>query len=135
MKIEKIPIEKIVIKERVREELGDMEVLKNSIRKYGLLNPVLVDQNYRLIAGERRLRAAKELGFTTIDANVVPEQKPLVRFDMEMQENLARKEFTEAEINKSIEMKKKLLRKPWYVRLSEFFKRMWAALVSLFQRK
>lgn len=134
MKVEKIPIEQIQIKDRVREDLGDMEVLKNSIRKYGLLNPIMVDQHYRLIAGERRLRAARELGFTTIDANIVPEQTPLVRFDMEMQENLARKEFTEAEINKSIEMKKKLLRKPLWQRVAAFFKKLWTAFLALFRK-
>lgn len=51
------------------EELND---LKNSIAEYGVLQPILVkkDRNgsYFLIAGERRLRAAKLAGLTKIPA-------------------------------------------------------------------
>lgn len=51
------------------EELND---LKNSIAKYGVLQPIIVKKNkngtYFLIAGERRLRAAKLAGLTRIPA-------------------------------------------------------------------
>jgi ParB family chromosome partitioning protein len=135
MRIEKIPIDKIKVTNRVRTDFGDMETLKNSIRKYGLLNPVLIDADYNLIAGARRLRAAKDLGFTVIDSSMVEEKSKLVRFDMEMQENLVRKDFTEEEINRSIEMKKRLLRKPWYMQIWLFFKRLFEAFLSLFRKK
>ena len=51
-----------------------LEELKASIRQAGLLQPVVVrpapngDDSYELIAGERRLRACKELGWERIPA-------------------------------------------------------------------
>lgn len=51
-----------------------MEELKESVRAYGVLQPVLVrrlpEGGYELIAGERRLRAAKLAGLTEIPAIV-----------------------------------------------------------------
>ncbi|MGE5660044.1 MAG: ParB/RepB/Spo0J family partition protein [Actinomycetota bacterium] len=47
-----------------------MAQLVASVREHGILEPVLVrpleDGNYELIAGERRFRAAQEVGLTTI---------------------------------------------------------------------
>ena len=43
--------------------------LANSIKTYGIINPILVrkkDDKYEIIAGERRFRAAKLLGLTEI---------------------------------------------------------------------
>jgi len=36
-----------------------MDALKESLRMYGLLNPITLNDNNELIAGERRLQAAK----------------------------------------------------------------------------
>lgn len=135
MRIEKVPISKIKVEERIREDFGDMEALKTSIRKYGLLSPVLVDADYMLIAGARRLRAAREIGLTVIDAAVVREKSRLVKFDLELQENLVRKDFTQAEIDKSIEMKKRLMHRPWYRKLWETVKGAFDSFVSLFRRR
>jgi ParB family transcriptional regulator, chromosome partitioning protein len=135
MKIQKVRVDQIKVMERVREEYGDMETLKNSIRKYGLLNPVIIDTKFNLIAGAIRLRAAKELNFTEIDASIIDEATRLVQFDMEMQENLVRKDFTEEEIHKSIEMKKRLLRKPLFTRFLEWIKRIFRSIASIFRKK
>ncbi len=54
--------------------LNELEELKASIQRDGILQPVLVRErggNYELIAGERRLRAAKDLGLTAVPAVVV----------------------------------------------------------------
>ena len=56
-----VNINDIKIKKRVRRDLGDLEALKNSLRTYGLLNPITINGKYELIAGERRLQAAKQL--------------------------------------------------------------------------
>lgn len=48
-----------------------LDELKDSIRQYGVLQPILVkksDKGYELIAGERRYRAAKLAGLKTIPA-------------------------------------------------------------------
>lgn len=59
-------------KEFSRSALYD---LANSIKEYGILQPITVrplrgEQSYELIAGERRLRAAKIAGLTTVPAIV-----------------------------------------------------------------
>ena len=46
--------------------------LENSIRQFGFVSPVLVDEHYVLIAGEGRWKAAKSLGLKSIPAIVIP---------------------------------------------------------------
>jgi ParB family chromosome partitioning protein len=58
-----------------RREFNDAELreLEESMRTSGLLQPITVrarDDAFELIAGERRLRAAKRLGWTTVPALV-----------------------------------------------------------------
>ncbi|HBY58033.1 MAG TPA: chromosome partitioning protein ParB [Candidatus Atribacteria bacterium] len=48
-----------------------MEELKESIKKHGLIQPIVVREvatGYELVAGERRLRAAREIGIKRIPA-------------------------------------------------------------------
>lgn len=57
-----------------RQTFGDeaLEALARSIREVGVLQPIVVrkgdDQGYELVAGERRLRAARMAGLATIPA-------------------------------------------------------------------
>jgi N6-adenosine-specific RNA methylase IME4 len=68
----KIHIADVVIGERHRKDLGDLEQLAASIRAQGLLQPIGVTQDKVLVFGERRLRAcAGILGWTEIDARIV----------------------------------------------------------------
>ena len=43
-----------------------LQKLINAIKKFGFTNPLLVDKQLRIIAGELRLLAAKKLGFCQI---------------------------------------------------------------------
>ena len=52
---------------------SELSELKESLAEHGLIQPIVVRQNgerYEIIAGERRFRAAKECGWTTIPAIV-----------------------------------------------------------------
>ncbi len=55
---------------RLEFDEGALEELKESVRNFGVLQPLLVrklpDGGYELIAGERRLRAAKLAGLTEV---------------------------------------------------------------------
>jgi len=135
MRIERIPIETIKLVDRVREDYGDIEALAASLKMSGLHVPIIVDENHRLLAGGRRLQAARMLGWTTIDACIAEGLSPLQKLDIEVQENLMRKDFTEAEVNKSIEMKKRLMRRPWYLRLWECIKKLFSSFMALFKRR
>ena len=59
----KVPLDAIVIRERVREEIGSLDSLMTSLDKHGQLNPVTITRDNELVAGHRRLLAAQELGW------------------------------------------------------------------------
>jgi len=65
-----LPIEAIVVGDRVREDYGEIDRLASSLRKWGQLLPIIVDQEYRLCDGGRRMRAAAAAGLTEIAASV-----------------------------------------------------------------
>jgi len=60
-----------------------LQKLKNAINKVGYVNPVLLDEKHNIMAGELRLLAAKELGFTQIPAiileNLTEEEAEAIR--------------------------------------------------------
>lgn len=93
-----IPIDSITIPERVRKDLGDLQPLMDSLRRVGQLNPITVSPSYDLIAGHRRLTAATNLGWKTIDAVVVTGLDETRRLEMELEENIYRKDFTPDEV-------------------------------------
>src|SRR6516162_8097907 len=59
-----IPIDSIRVGPRHRRDMGDIAGLAASIAELGLLHPVVIRPDGFLIAGERRLRAARKLGWT-----------------------------------------------------------------------
>jgi ParB family chromosome partitioning protein len=77
-----------------------IEELANSIREKGVIQPVLVrsidGENYELIAGERRLRAAKHLGLTEIPA-IVRRVADADLLEMSIIENIQREELNAVE--------------------------------------
>jgi ParB family chromosome partitioning protein len=66
-----MPVADIKVGKRIRKDMGDIEGLAESIEDIGLLNPISVDEDGRLLAGARRLAACKRLGWKTIPVNVV----------------------------------------------------------------
>lgn len=76
--VKEIPIDFIVLnpyQPRKNIDSESLEELASSIREVGVLQPILVrevgDNRYELIAGERRWRAARLAGLTSIPAMVV----------------------------------------------------------------
>ena len=116
-----VSIKDIKVKRRVRKDLGNLEDLKDSLRRYGLLNPITLNSKYQLIAGERRLEAAKAIGWTSINANIIDNLTPLSQLEMELEENNQRKEFTDEEL---LEGYKRLAR----LRNPSPLRRLWNAL-------
>lgn len=66
-----LPIDAIEVVDRHRRDLGDLAALAESIRSVGLLHPVVVTPAWRLVAGQRRLEACRQLGWTEIPASTV----------------------------------------------------------------
>lgn len=73
--------------------MGDMQALQDSIQANGLLQPIGVDKDRRLVFGGRRLAACKALGLVTIEAKVVDCDALIAEND----ENEMRKAFTVSE--------------------------------------
>jgi ParB family transcriptional regulator, chromosome partitioning protein len=91
----KLPITKIRVRNRYRKTLGDIQSLAASIKELGLLHPIVVRPDGRLIAGERRLAACKLLGWKSVPVTYV-NLKEVVRG--EFAENAYRKDFLPSEI-------------------------------------
>lgn len=107
-----IPIDDIFIGKRRRKDYGDIEELKKDLVNNGQIQAVTVcppteedlsdpdynGQSWSLVAGGRRLRAARELGWTTIralDRERMDEHKRRV---LELAENLMRKDMSFVEV-------------------------------------
>jgi ParB family chromosome partitioning protein len=69
-----MPIASIKIGERIRKDMGDIDALAESIADLGLLNPITVAPDGKLLAGERRLEACKKLGWDTVPVTVKEER-------------------------------------------------------------
>lgn len=80
--------------ERQRHDLQNIEVLADSIRRLGLIHPVVIDRENNLVAGERRLTACRSLGWTNINAQFVDELDPLLAHAIELEENVKRDALT-----------------------------------------
>ncbi|MFQ5942565.1 MAG: ParB/RepB/Spo0J family partition protein [Anaerolineales bacterium] len=78
---------------------SELEDLTESIRQHGVLQPLLVitsDNGYQLIAGERRLLAARKAGLSVVPA-VVREAGPQTSLELALVENLQRSDLNALE--------------------------------------
>lgn len=100
--MENIPLATVNVGERRREEMGDIDALADSIRVNGLLHPIVVDDKGNLIAGHRRLEACKKLGWGMIPVRRIEDVSPERLHELELRENLDRKDFTELELSKNM---------------------------------
>lgn len=121
----KVKIADITIRERIRKDLGDIESLKHSIQKHGLLSPIIITPKNELLAGYRRLTVAKMLGWQEIEAIVYSPKDKVDELEIEIEENMTRKDFTPEEVMKAIERKQMLLEKNPFIRFWNWLKRLW----------
>ncbi|WP_318717370.1 ParB N-terminal domain-containing protein [Treponema sp.] len=126
-----VKIDDIKIKKRVRRDLGDLEALKESLRLYGLLNPITLNSKYELIAGERRLEAAKSLGWERINAIVLDNNVDKIRqLEIELEENNQRKEFTDEELLDGYKRLEKLKNPSIFIRILSFIANLFVAIIQ-----
>lgn len=97
-----VDIDSIIVDDRIRKDFGDIEELADNIRKNGLLNPLTVNGDYKLLAGERRLRACRLLGWNQVDVRVVKSDDEAQDLEIEMSENNLRRNFTGSELAEGI---------------------------------
>ncbi len=84
---------------RMMFQEADLEELARSIREKGILTPLLVskgEKGYRLIAGERRWRAAQKAGLERVPV-VVRETTPVESLELALIENIHRQDLNPIE--------------------------------------
>lgn len=88
-------IDKILIGERFRKVISQdyIDELRTSIDRRGLLHPIVIDDKYNLLAGFCRYTACKELEWKEIPCHFKGELNELQRLEIELEENVARKDF------------------------------------------
>jgi ParB family chromosome partitioning protein len=99
-----IPIEKIKTNPEQPRQIFNHEALEelvNSILEHGILQPLIVDEDeergfYQLIAGERRLRAAKIAGFKTVPV-IIKKAKASKKLQLALVENIQRQNLNPIE--------------------------------------
>lgn len=88
---ETLHIPEIKVIDRQRVDLGDIDSLVESIKRFGLIQPIVIDQDNRLVAGGRRLAACTKLGWNYIQVTRKESLDPAHLHEMELEENIRRK--------------------------------------------
>jgi ParB/RepB/Spo0J family partition protein len=94
----RLALDAIKINGRHRRDLGDIDSLAQSIGLVGLLQPIVVTKDCRLVAGERRIAAARKLGWIDLPATVADNVGDAIGLlTAERDENTCRKDFSPSE--------------------------------------
>jgi len=76
--------------ERQRKELPNVPILADSIKRLGLIHPIVITRDMALVAGERRLEAVRLLGHTHVNCQFLDELDPTIAHAIELEENIKR---------------------------------------------
>ncbi|MFX1555608.1 MAG: ParB/RepB/Spo0J family partition protein [Promethearchaeota archaeon] len=99
-------------KNRIRTTSGNnINSIKDSIKNLGLFHPIIINKNNKLIAGYRRLKACKELGWNLIPVFIKENINELEEVNIEIQENLRRKNLSPYEIDIAVAKWKRIYEK------------------------
>lgn len=114
-----VDIDKIIVGDRIRRDFGDLDELAENIKKNGLLNPITINNRYVLLAGERRLRACKKLGWVQVDVRMVESEDEAQDIEIELSENTVRRNFTGSELAEGIRRQMAIEAEKAQTRMSE----------------
>ncbi len=128
----KIPVNSIIIRDRVRKDIGDITSLMKSMKDHGQLNPIALTRDNELIAGHRRLLAAQRLSWQYIDAHIVERDSAAEKLELELEENVHRKDFSPEELLDGFRRLEKLRQPPLSGRIGRFLRNLFR---KLFRRK
>ncbi len=132
-KLRYVKLSEIKEGKRYREDYGDLEGLTSSIREKGVLQPITVSSSLELCSGGRRFRAAQAAGLTEIPCLVRDNVEELDLREIELIENLVRKNLSwseEAALVAEIDRLYKSTRHDWSARKTAGFLDKGVATVS-----
>jgi len=90
-----VNLDEIIVGQRHRKQQGDLAEFAEAIKLRGLLVPIGITPEKKLIYGERRLNAVKLLGWEQIPCRVIQVKNIL---EAECDENVMRKGFVPSEM-------------------------------------
>ena len=122
-----VPIDDIIVKKRIRHDMGNIDALAESLQRMGQINPITITKNNILITGGRRLEAARSLGWRTINAIIVEVPDEIAHLELEIEENIQRQSFSADEMNDATEKLRKL-------KNPNIFLRIWIAIKRFFKK-
>lgn len=93
-KMKHVALKDLVVEDRFRVDYGDIDGLIESIKEKGILQPISVSSDMRLLAGGRRYAAATAIGLVTIPALIRDGVDEIDAREVELMENVFRKDFT-----------------------------------------
>jgi ParB/RepB/Spo0J family partition protein len=93
-KLKHLKLEEIIVGERFRVDYGDIDELVASIKDKGIIQPLTVDSNHNLLAGGRRHAAATKAELPTVPVIVREFVDEIDSREIELMENVYRKDFT-----------------------------------------
>ena len=104
-KVGMISASSIIVGDRVRQEMGDLNGLEANMKESGLISPLAVKDNkdgtYRLLAGERRFTILRRNSIETIPARIYEEDLSELEMKViEKSENFYRKDMEFWEMDK-----------------------------------
>lgn len=120
----RVRVHDIHIHERIRSDMGDITALMDSMQRYGLLNPIVINHDNDLIAGHRRLESARRLGWDTIEACIVSGEDEIIKLELEIEENVQRKDLSQDELADAYLRLEKLKNPGWWRRFWQKLKRI-----------
>jgi ParB family chromosome partitioning protein len=86
-----VPIKSIRLhRNRQRKDFKGISELADSINRNGLMHPIIIDRQNFLVAGERRLKAHKELGREVIQVHYLDQLDSFEARAIELEENIKR---------------------------------------------
>jgi ParB family chromosome partitioning protein len=107
--------------------MGDISALMESFKRYGQISPIIINKQNVLVAGGRRLEAARSLGWRTVNAIICDAADTLALLELEVEENIQRRDFTQEEESEA-------MRTLYRLRHPGFFRRIWNAIRAFFRR-
>jgi len=118
-----VEIGSIRVRKRIRKELQDIDQMADSLNRFGQLHPITITRRKTLVSGQRRLEAARLLGWSTIEANILAHDTPSSR--LELEENIQRCPLKREELELALERLEK-------IKHPNFFRRLWNAVTGFF---
>lgn len=100
-----IPITSIIVEDRTRQEMGDLNSTEENMKEIGLISPLafraLKDGTFRLLAGERRFRILERNGNDLVPARIYRRELSTLEMKIiEKSENFFRKDMEYHEFDK-----------------------------------